>query len=241
MLSLVIITKNEEHNLKRCIESVPFASDIVVLDSGSSDNTVALAKNLKARVFEEPWRGFGPQKKRAVELAQYDAVLCLDADEALSKGLQKEISDLLRSGPITAAYECPRQSYYLTRFIRHGGWYPDYQLRLFDRTKANWSDSQIHEKVSSPQVFRLKNPIDHYVFRDIAHQVETNNRYSSLLSQNLKSFSVFKLIVKPISKFFETYFWKLGFLDGLPGLIISVSAGYSVFLKWSKKWEKEQQ
>lgn len=243
-ISLVVITRNAEEHITRCLKSVPFAADIVVLDSGSTDATVTIAKNLGARVYVEEWRGFGPQKRRAVELAQTDWILSLDADEALSNKALAEIQKLMSEPRAQAAYALPRLSFHLGRWIWHGGWYPDWQIRLFDRRQANWSADQIHEKVVSSSVGRLSNPIQHWVFKDLADQVATNNRYSTLGAQTLKTtgrtFWLFHLIVKPPVKFIETYLWKLGFLDGLPGFIIAVGAAYSVFLKWSKLWELDK-
>lgn len=247
-LSVVIITKNEAHNIETCINSVRFAEDIVVLDSGSVDETREIAAKLGARVFNEEWRGFGPQKRRAVELAKHDWVLSLDADEALDieaqdfiKGFaEREISE---NSP--AAYRLARESFHLGRWIRHGGWSPDYQIRLFDRTRANWNNAVIHEKVVvTGKLATAKGKIKHWVFTNLAHQIDTNNRYSTLGAEALYAggvkFSLLKLIFKPWSKFIETYFFKGGFRDGLPGFIISVGAAYSVFLKFSKLWELEQ-
>ncbi len=243
-LSLVVITRNAEAHIARCIRSVPFASDIVVLDSGSEDQTVTIAKNLGARVFIEEWRGFGPQKRRATELAKTDWILSLDADEALSEDSQRELAEFLKNEPPLAAYAFPRVSYHLGRWIWHGGWYPDWQVRLYDRRRANWSNAQIHEKIQCDRIGYLKKPIEHLVFKDLADQVNTNNRYSTLGSETLakkgRRFWLIHLLIKPKVKFLETYVWKRGFLDGLPGFIIAVGAAYSVFLKWAKLWEYEK-
>lgn len=244
-LSLIVITRNAEPHLARCLQSVPMASDIVVLDCGSTDRTQEIAKEHGARVIVEEWRGFGPQKRRATELAKHDWVLSLDADEALSAESQSEIRELLANGePVSAAYAFPRLSFHMGRWIRHGGWYPDWQVRLYDRRRANWTDAQIHEKVEATEVTRLKQPMHHWVFKDLTDQIQTNNRYSGLLAEELdrkgRRFSLFNLIVKPKVKFIETYIWKRGFLDGLPGFIIAVGAAYSVFLKWAKLWERQR-
>lgn len=243
--SLVVITLNEEDNIERCIRSVPFASEVVVLDSGSSDKTQSLAKNLSAKVFEEPFRGYYLQKVRATELAQNDWILSLDADETLSPQLQKEILGVL-SAPLddVDAFSMPRLSYHLGRWIRHGGWYPDRQTRLFHRRRANWSADQVHERIRGGRVRLLNHPIHHFVFRNLSDQIDTNNEYSTLGAKGLhekgKKFSLLKLIVKPISKFIECYVWKSGFKDGLPGFIIAVGAAYSVFLKFAKLWEMQK-
>jgi glycosyltransferase involved in cell wall biosynthesis len=244
-ISLVVITRNAEHQIVNCLRSVPFATDIVVVDSGSTDQTVTVAKNLGARVFSEEWRGFGLQKRRATELAKTDWVLNLDADEALSPEAADEIKEFLEKRDFHhSAYALPRLSYHLGRWIRHGGWYPDWQIRLYDRRQANWSEDQLHEKVRSASVGHMVKPILHWVFKDLADQVATNNRYSGLGAESLaksgRRFSLFNLIVKPKVKFIETYLWKRGFLDGLPGFIIAVGAAYSVFLKWAKLWESEK-
>jgi glycosyltransferase involved in cell wall biosynthesis len=244
-LSLAVITLNESANLERCLKSVPMADDIVILDSGSTDGTRELAKSLGARVFNEEWRGFRAHKQRATDLCKNDWVLSLDADEALSPEAQNELKALL-SGDADKfdGYEFPRLTWNLGRWIRYGGWYPDLQLRLFNRTRASWGGGEhVHERVEAVHVQRLASPILHWAFRDHAHQVATNNRYSGLgaleLQRRGKKFSLLRLIFKPISKFLETYVVKRGFLDGLPGFIIAVGAAYSVFLKFAKLWELE--
>lgn len=246
-LSLAIICLNEAENIERCIRSVPFASDVVIVDSGSTDGTPEIARRLGARVFVEEWRGYRDQKRRATELAQNDWVLSLDADEALSPEAAEEILRVLQKtqGPAVDGYEFPRLTFNLGRWIRHGGWYPDWQLRLYDRTRAEWQGgSHVHERVSAGLVLRMKAPILHWPFPDLAEQVATNNRYSGLGARELYDrgvrFSLLKLIFKPGSKFFETWLIKRGFQDGLPGFIISVGAAYSVFLKFAKLWEIER-
>lgn len=246
-LSLIVITKNAEEHIARCLKSVPFAADVVVLDSGSTDGTVEIAKQNGARVFVEEWRGFGPQKQRATQLAKTDWILSLDADEALSVESQAELRALLASEPAPAHFAFPRLSFHMGRWIRHGGWHPDWQIRLYDRRRAGWNANQLHEKVeardgSSPT--RLDQSMQHWVFKNLQDQIQTNNRYSTLGAEELfqkgRKFSLFNLIVKPKVKFIETYVWKLGFLDGMPGFIIAVGAAYSVFLKWAKLWELER-
>lgn len=248
-VSLVIITLNEEKGIARAIESAGFCSDVVVLDSGSTDNTCQIARELGARVFLEEWRGFQAQKQRATELAVNDWVLSLDGDEAVSSELREEIKSILSSWArgeeqshyTTDGYRIPRLTWNLGRWIRHGGWYPDFQLRLFNRTRAKWVGGQIHERVKASRVERLKGALLHYPFARHFDQVATNNRYSGLGAEALHSsgqkFKVSKLILKPVSKFVETYIFKRGFLDGLPGFIIAVGAAYSIFLKFAKLWE----
>ena len=243
-VSLVIITLNEAANIERCIRSASWVDDIVVLDSGSTDATLELAKSLGARTFIEKWRGYRDQKARATDLATCDWILSLDADEALSGESSLELQDLLAHGePQLDGLAFPRLSHNLGRWIRHGGWYPDWQLRFFHRQRAAWGDGHVHERVKAERVVRMKNAILHWPFATHADQVATNNNYSTLGARDLfekgKKFSTFKLIVKPISKFVETYVIKRGFLDGRAGFIISVGAAYSVFLKFTKLSELE--
>ena len=245
-LSLAIICLNEAANIERCIRSVPFAADIVVLDSHSTDQTRELAEACGARVFNEDWRGFRAQKQRATDLCANDWVLSLDADEALSAEAQAEICQLMSTENFDRqdGYELPRLSWNLGRWIRHGGWYPDLQLRLFHRQRSSWQGGEhVHERVSAPKVSRLNCAILHWPFENLTEQVATNNRYSSLGAAELRArgvkFSLLKLILKPWSKFLETYVIKLGFLDGRAGLVIAVGAAYSVFLKFAKLGETE--
>jgi glycosyltransferase involved in cell wall biosynthesis len=243
-VSLVVITLNEASNIERCLRSVPWADDVVVLDSGSSDDTVVKAKNLGARVFVESFRGYREQKIRATQLAKNDWVVSLDADEALSPELSSEILARLDSVSSTDGFEMPRLSYHLGRWIRHGGWYPDRQLRVFHRGRCKWTGGHLHERLQGENVERLKHPIQHWVFKDLADQVETNNEYSSRGAQDLfdrgRKYSGLKLLLKPLSKFLETFIWKRGFMDGTEGFIISIGAAYSVFLKYAKLRELEK-
>lgn len=251
-ISLVIITLNEQEGIARAIESASFCDDIVVLDSGSTDDTCQIARDLGARVILEEWRGFQAQKQRATDLAKNDWVLSLDGDEAVGSELREELLTLFNRWAKGAdqshfnvdGYKFSRLTFNLGRWIRHGGWYPDFQLRLFNRTRARWVGGQLHERVSASRVERLQGDLLHYPFINHAEQVATNNRYSGLgaevLFTNGVKFRKSKLVTKPISKFIETYFLKRGFLDGLPGFIISVGAAYSIFLKFVKLWELQK-
>jgi glycosyltransferase involved in cell wall biosynthesis len=240
-ISLVIITKNEAQNLGRCLASADIFSEIIVVDSGSTDATLEIARRFGAEVFVEDWKGFGRQKQSATDKAHQDWVLSLDADEALSPALKEELLELFTQEPKNEAYRIPRLSFHMGRWIRHGGWYPDYQTRLFNRRKARWTEAELHEKVIAQNTGRLKNHLEHFVFRDLSHQVEANNRYSSLGAGELRAkgqkFSLVRILLKPTSKFVETYLWKRGFLDGLPGFVIAVGAAYSMFLRQAKLWE----
>jgi glycosyltransferase involved in cell wall biosynthesis len=242
-ISLVVVTLNEEANIERCLRSVPFASDVVVVDSFSTDRTLEIAQKLGANVIQEKWRGYGPQKSFAVSKAKNDWILSLDADEALSPELQQEIVERFASLNPEVGYELSRRSFHLGRWISHGGWYPDAQLRLFHRQYSQWSSDALHEKVQVKHKERFRQDLLHWVFDNLSDQVVTNDKYSSLGAENLaksgRHFSLLKLIFKPWTKFVECYFLKQGFRDGLPGFIIAVSAAYSIFLRHGKLWELE--
>lgn len=243
-ISLCIITLNEEQNLPRCMESAAFVSEIVVLDSGSTDQTRTLAQEYGARVFNEEWRGYGRQKQRAVELAENDWVLCLDADEELSAELQVEIQSLFKRGePPAIGFRSPRKTFHLGRWIYHGGWYPNYQTRLFHRKKLQWSEEDLHESVKGQGLGELNGEINHYPYQNLFEHAQTENQYSTISSQILfekgRSFYIFDLFVKPFVKFIEIYIVKRGFLEGTRGLIIAFMGAYSKFLVFAKLWEKE--
>lgn len=241
-LSVVIIALNEESNISRAVSSVSdWASEVLVYDSGSTDRTVTIAESNGAKVISGAWLGFGPTKKKAAELAEFPWVLSIDSDEEVSQELKSEIQKKFKSLDERTAYQVPRKSFYLSRWITHGGWYPDFQTRLFNKKFSNWNTAEIHEKVEASSYNKLACDLNHYVFKHIEHQVATNNRYSSLQAKEMaekgKNFSWFHFFTKPCVKFFECYFLKLGFLDGWAGFVIAKSASYSVFLKWSKLYE----
>lgn len=240
-ISLVIITLNEESNIVDCIESCDFVDEVIVVDSFSKDGTVKKAESLGAKVVSKEWKGFGPQKHLAAELAKNDWILSLDADERVSLELKKEIISRFSNLDPKTAYRLPRLSYYLGRWIRFGGWFPDYQTRLFNKTHSQWNQSLIHEKIDSAKTAKFAEVIHHFVFSEISQHMLTNNKYSGLQALEMhnsgKKFSLFHWLTKPWVKFIECYFIKQGFRDGIPGFFIAVSAGYSVFLKWTKLWE----
>ncbi|MFN7453843.1 MAG: glycosyltransferase family 2 protein [Pseudobdellovibrionaceae bacterium] len=248
-LSVAIITFNEERNLPRLLESLDFAAEIVILDSLSTDGTQQAVEDFQKkskqsiRFEKQPFLGFGLQKQKATDLCTYPWVLNLDADERISPELKKELLDKFPSLDQSVSYSFPRKSFHLGRWILHGGWYPDRQVRLYHRDTVKWSTDNIHEKLNFQKVKTFQSPILHYVFRDLSHQVMTNDKYSTLQAEKEmargRSFVLLRLLVKPWVKFFECYVFKLGFLDGLPGFIIAVGAAHSVFLRWSKVWEKK--
>jgi glycosyltransferase involved in cell wall biosynthesis len=240
-VSVTIITLNEEANLPRTLESVKWANEVVVVDSGSTDRTVEIAKRFGAKVLHNNWKGYGQQKNFAQDQTSHHWILNIDADEVVSPELAKEIQSAIAQseqnhGP--SGFYFPRKTFYLGRWIKHGGWYPNYLMRLVDKRVARWTEPAVHEelKVEGATAY-LNEPLLHYAFTSIQDQILTNLRFSHLGSQDLKRIgqrpSLFKLLIKPIGKFFETYLIKGGFRDGLAGLIISVNAAHSMFLKYA--------
>ena len=248
-LSVTIVTLNEEKNLERCISSVRgLADEIIVVDSGSTDRTVKIAEALGAKVFENAWKGYGEQKNFAHLKCSSNWVLNLDADEEVSPALKEEIRQIVQnnSDNTKIGYSVPRLTWYLGRWIRHGGWYPNRLVRLSQKNSSQWSEPCVHEAlIVQGTVGELKSDLLHYPFLTISDQIDTNLRYSKLGTEALRkkgrSFSLLKIIIKPIGKFFETYFIKAGFLDGVPGFIISVNATHSIFLKYANLLEVENQ
>jgi len=244
-ISAVIITLNEEANIARAIASAAWADEILVVDSGSTDATRSIAAELGARVIEQPWLGFGPQKQFAAEAAANDLIFSLDADEEVTAELAGEIKQLVASGRILDGYRVPRLAIYAGRKIRHGGWYPDRQLRLFDRRKGRWSDDKIHESFKlAADATRgdLKNDLLHYTCTDIAeHARMIQERYAPLSAAAMnakgKRASILAIAAAPAFAFFRDYILRAGFLDGPQGLIIAGFGAYNVFLKNVLLWQ----
>ena len=237
-LSAVIITLNAALQLPECLESLAFCDEILVVDSGSQDGTVALAQARGARVIRAEWRGFGPQKRYAVEQAAHDWVLCVDADERASPELRSAIEAALAS-PSHSAYRFPRRNRFLGRYLRHGEGYPDWSLRLFDRRRARWSDDAVHEKVvTDAAVGTLAGDLLHDSAETLDAYLAKQNRYTTLAAQQAfdsgRRAHAAQLLLSPLLRFVKFYFFRLGFLDGLPGLThILIGCGNS-FAKYAK-------
>jgi len=248
-ISACIITFNEEKNIERAINSVKWADEIIVVDSESTDRTREIAESLGAKVLIQKWLGFGKQKQFAVEKAQNDWIFSLDADEEVSEALRREILELKNSGRFLAdGYKIKRLSIYMNRKIKHGDWYPDWQLRLFNRKKGRWKDVPIHESVQmnpDARIGKLKNDIFHYSVEDfIQHNRMIGERYAPLAAlamfQNGKQSSVKKIVVSPLFAFFRSYFLKLGFLDGFAGFCVAYFTAHNNFMKHLLLWEMQQ-
>ena len=240
-VSVIIITLNEAKRIEDCIASVAFADEVLVVDSGSEDDTVARARAAGARVISEPWKGYGPQKQFAVESAVNNWVFCLDADERPSPLLIEEIKKVLQS-PQAKAYTMPRCNTFLGRWLRHGEGYPDHSLRLFDRRYASWSSDPVHEKVETLEVVApLVSDLMHYSEDGVDAYLAKQNRYTSIQAEQMlqrgKSFSTTQMLFSPLLRFVKFYFFRRGFLDGVPGLIHILIGCMNSFNKYAKLYE----
>jgi glycosyltransferase involved in cell wall biosynthesis len=245
-ISACIITFNEEENICDCLESIKWIKEIIVVDSFSKDRTVAICHEYTDKVFQKAWQGHVKQKNCALDYASNEWVLCLDADERVSPELKEEIEHrLLEDAHSFDGYFFPRHSYYLGRWINHGGWYPDYKLRLFRKSKGRWGGKDPHDKiVLNGSTTYLKGKLLHYVYKDLSHQLQTVDNFSTItakiLEQEGEKFSLLKLLFRPPFRFLEMYVIKKGFRDGLPGFIIAVSSSFYIFLKYAKLWEMKK-
>ena len=237
-LSVVLVVHNAEAQLPACLASVPFADEVVVVDSGSSDGTAACAGQHGARVVQRDWMGFGLQKQFAVAQARNDWVLCLDADERVSPELERSIRAALEA-PVAPVYRMRRRNRFLGRWLSHGEGYPDWSTRMFDRRNAAWSDDPVHEKVLySVTPGTLAGDLLHESAEDIANYLQKQNRYSTLAAQQLFERGhiggAFQLVLSPFVRFTKFYILRLGFLDGLPGLVHTSIGCASSFMKYAK-------
>lgn len=244
-VTVTIITKNEAAHIGPAIESVRWADEIIVVDCGSTDDTVALARQHGARVEHRDWTGWVDQKTYAHSLAAHDWILSLDADERVTPELAAEIQALLGSEPPLLGYRMPRVGFMLGRWIRTTDYYPDYQLRLYDRRAGRWEGDYVHEsvKLDSPRG-QLKGELLHYSYSDLEDQAARINRYSTLGADKLYArhsrAGLVAVVFQAPAAFLRSYILRWGFMDGMAGFILSVMSAYSVFLKYAKLWEDGQ-
>jgi glycosyltransferase involved in cell wall biosynthesis len=241
-LSAILITRNEALNLPDCLASLQaWVDEVVIVDNGSTDATLAIAEQYGARVIRtEDWPGFGPQKNRALDAARCDWVLSIDADERVSPELAQEIRQVIQSGE-AAAYEMPRLSWYCGRFMHHSGWRPDHVLRLFQRGQARFSDDWVHERVLPSQpVKRLQHDLLHYSYRNFSQVLAKTDAYSSASAQQAfargKRASFGAALGHGLWAFVRTYFLRAGFLDGAHGLALAISNAETSYYKYLKLW-----
>ncbi len=243
-LSVTIITKDEEHNIERCLKSVQWANEIVVVDNGSTDSTPDICRKYNCKVVESSWLGFGLTKKLAVDYASHDWIFSIDSDEEVSELLKNRILSILKN-PQYNGYRIKRISYYLGKQIRYCGWDRDYPLRLFNCKFGNFNDKIVHESIKlSGEVGKIEEPMYHYTYPTIHYHVEKMNRYTKLGAEHLmdkkKSSSIIQALLRGLTKFIKMYFLQKGFLDGRIGFVLCYNSAFGVYLKYLKLWEKNR-
>jgi glycosyltransferase involved in cell wall biosynthesis len=247
-LSISIVSLNEEANLRRCLESARgLAAEIVLLDSGSTDGTLEVAREFGARVEHQEWLGYRDQKNAALALCSQPWVLALDCDEELSPELRASVEAFFAGGDCDRFHgaEMARKVLFLGRWILHGDWYPDRKLRLFRREDARWGGSPEHDKIelAAGAVTRLRGDLHHYSFRDMSHFISKINTFSDVFlerqRQEGKSWSLAATVTRPVWRFFRAYVLRRGFMDGFPGLWIAVATAFFAFVRYSRKFEDE--
>ena len=241
-VTATLITLNESANIAAALESVRWADEIIVVDAESTDDTVAIARRYTNRVIVRAWPGFVDQKNFAASQAAHDWIFSLDADERVTPALADEITALVAAEPGRAGYQVARASRYLGRWIRSTDWYPDYQLRLYDRRRAAWAGRYVHESVQVDGApGRLRGALQHYPYRDVSHHLRTIDRYSALAARQMfedgRRTGPLRIVLHGDAAFLRNYVLRLGVRDGTAGLIVSVLNAYYVMLKFVKLWE----
>ena len=248
-ISCFIICLNEEKNLRRCLESVSWCNEVVIVDSGSTDQTLEIAKEFAGKVVYNKWQGFVKQKALGLSLCQEEWALNLDADEVVSPELRKEIEDVIGTDKADKkginGFYLSRVVFYLGKWWRKGTWYPEYRLRLVRKSATVWGGNDPHEKaLVKGKTASLKCELLHYSFRDISDQIARLNDYSTKSADNMFSrsvrFSLLKLFLRPLFHFIKSYIFKRGFREGLAGFTVACFEAYYVYLKYIKLWEHYQ-
>jgi glycosyltransferase involved in cell wall biosynthesis len=244
-VSAIVVCYNEEDRIEDCLESLRWCDEIVVVDSFSTDRTPEICRRYTERFIQRAWTGYRDQKAYAHSQATKDWVLLVDSDERVTAELQQEIiSAVTRQDDFYAGFALPRLVYYLGRWWRRGGWYPDYDVRLFRRDRATWGGTEPHEKIIvEGRVRRLENPLHHFSYRNIEDHIQRINRFTSISSRELKRqggrWRLSDALLRPAVRFLRSYFVKRGFMEGFAGFYVALSAAVYVFLKYAKLWELE--
>lgn len=242
-ISACVIVFNEERKIARCLESLSWCDELIVVDSFSTDRTVEVARRYTDKVIQHEWLGYVGQRNMIRDQASHPWILYLDSDEEVSPALRDEIrAEMADWDGVHVGYEFPRLVFFLGRWIRHGEWYPDIKLRLFHRDYGRTEGIEPHDRVEvRGPVKRLAHPVWHYTYDDLRDQADTLNRFSSITAQQKfvadTPFRLADLLIRPAFRFFKGYILRRGFLDGMAGFIIARSNAYSAFLKYAKLWE----
>lgn len=246
-VSACIITFNEVDRLGPCLDSLAWVDEVIVVDSCSTDGTAQLARERGAKVIERPFPGHVEQKNFAAEQASCEWIVSLDADERLSPELVSELQAALAAAPAdVVGFSMPRITFYLGRWIRHGGWYPDRKLRAWRRGQARWGGRNPHDRVEPGpgRVERLRGDIQHYSYRDLADHLQKMNGYTTIMAraryQEGERFRLWRLLLSPPARFVRAYFLKAGFLDGVHGLFVAMLGAFYVLQRHLKLWELER-
>ncbi|MDR9437530.1 MAG: glycosyltransferase family 2 protein [Thiohalophilus sp.] len=247
-LSVVLIVMNEEDALRECLETVSWADEIVIIDSGSRDRTREIAAEYTDKVYvEDDWQGFGVQRQRAQQYVTGDWILMLDADERITEPLAQQIRQAVEMDDRQAVYFVPRLSWVFGRFIRHSGWYPDYVARLYPREQAGYNDNRVHEKLVYPDSMKekkLAGDLLHYTYRDLEHYLVKSAHYAAAWAQQRqergKRSSLLQGMLHGLGCFIKMYLVRAGFLDGKQGFLLAVLSAHSTFAKYADLWIRQQ-
>ena len=245
-LTVTVITHNEAAHIGGALQSVDWADEIIVVDSHSTDGTPEIARQYASRVEVRDWAGYGAQKNYAASLAGNDWILSLDADERVTPALAAEIRALLARGPQARGYRISRVTWYLGRWIRCTDWFPDFQLRLYDRRAGRWSERSVHESFElQERPLKLRGELEHYAYRDINHHLAKINQYTTMAAQDWvahgRRTNALEVLIHPPVAFLRNYLLRAGFRAGGAGLVVSMLNSYYVFLKLAKLWEMQRQ
>ena len=244
-ISVTIITHNEEENIENCLKSIKWADEIVVVDSFSADKTLAICKKHKAKIIKHKWLGYSKQKNLAIDNARNEWVLSLDADERITKELLDEIKKEFERGDTADGYYIARKNFFLGKWIKHCGWYPDYNLRLFKKSRGRFIEREVHERAEVNGAAKyLKHPMEHYTYKTLSDFISRLDRYSMLSAIELhkkgKRAGWNHLTIRPITTFLKMFFLKLGFLEGFYGILLSGLYSFYTFSKYAKLWEMDK-
>jgi glycosyltransferase involved in cell wall biosynthesis len=244
-VTVTIITLDEAAHIAAAIESAAWADEIIVVDSGSVDETLAIARAKGARTETRTWTGYVDQKNFAAARASNDWIFSLDADERIPPALASEIRSLLSTDPPRSGYRVPRVTHHLGRWVRTTDFYPDYQTRLYDRRRGRWQGRHVHESVTvEGQPGQLTTELEHYSYRDLSDHLDRINAYTTLAARQMyesgRRARAIDLLIHPPAAFLRNYILRRGFLDGTAGLTLSAVNAYSVFLKFAKLWELQR-